>query len=212
MHQRLREQVLLQRGPEDHLHTARGAAGHAQQHRRNILSANTGIHPLRVAAEVLGLAYVASGEKKYARAACERLASVSEWDPEGASYLPHNDEAHMSLVWHGPQAIDWVWDEFTDKERAKVIEQFKRRGEITYEFMHGHGSYGVTRFDSHAGREIVFLAQIALVLHEEIPAAREWLESDLRQTQKARSLSRATARCGPPTEIPSSSASPAKAS
>ena len=42
--------------------------------------------------------------------------------------------------------------------------------------MHNRGSYGVTRFDSHAGRENVFLALIALVFHEHIPEAESWLE------------------------------------
>jgi len=127
-------------------------------------------------AETLALAYLASGESKYARAACRRIASVSTWDPMGSSHISHNDEAHMSIVWHGPQACDWVWDEFTADERAAVVEQFRRRGEITYEHMHDKGSYGVSRFDSHAGREIVFLAQIAFVFHEQIPEAAKWLE------------------------------------
>ena len=127
-------------------------------------------------AETLGLAYLVSGNRRYARAACERLASVAVWDPEGSSSIPHNDEAHMSVIWHGPQACDWVWDEFTKEERARVIVQFRQRGQLTFAHMHDLGSYGVTRFDSHAGREIVFLAMIALVFHEEIPEAKSWLE------------------------------------
>ncbi|MBN1349841.1 DUF4962 domain-containing protein [candidate division KSB1 bacterium] len=125
--------------------------------------------------ETLALTYLVSGERKYARAACERMASISQWDPEGSSYLGHNDEAHMSVIWHGPQACDWIWDEFTEAERALVIEQFRRRGQITYEHTHDRGIYGITRFGSHDGREIVFLAMIALVFHEHIPEAKTWL-------------------------------------
>ncbi|HJN18895.1 MAG TPA: DUF4962 domain-containing protein, partial [Armatimonadota bacterium] len=127
-------------------------------------------------AETLGLAYLASGDVRYARAACERMASISLWDPEGSSNIPHNDEAHMSVIWHGAKACDWVWDQFTDEERALVINQFRRRGELTYEHMHDRGSYGVTRFDSHAGREVVFLALIAMVFSDHIPDAAKWLE------------------------------------
>ncbi|MDA0710900.1 MAG: DUF4962 domain-containing protein, partial [bacterium] len=126
-------------------------------------------------AETLALAYMATGNKDYARAACERLASVSRWDPRGSSYLGHNDEAHMSVIWHGANACDFVWDQFTEEERGLVIDQFRQRGEITYEHMHDRGLYGITRFDSHAGREIVFLAHIALVFHEHIPEAAKWL-------------------------------------
>ncbi|MFW5867855.1 MAG: DUF4962 domain-containing protein, partial [Armatimonadota bacterium] len=127
-------------------------------------------------AEILALAWLASGDGRYARAACERLASISRWDPEGSSYLGHNDEAHMSVIWHGAKAADWVWDQFTDEERALVIDQYRRRGEITFEHMHDRGTYGVTRFDSHAGREIVFLALLGMVFHEHIPEARTWLD------------------------------------
>jgi len=127
-------------------------------------------------AETLGLAYLLSGDDRYARAACSRMASVARWDPEGSSHLPHNDEAHMSIIWWGPTACDYVWDQFTDEERELVIDQLRRRGEITYEHMHDRGAYGITRFDSHAGREIIFLAMIALGFHEQIPEARKWLE------------------------------------
>ncbi len=127
-------------------------------------------------AETLALAYLASGERQYARAACERMASVSRWDPEGSSHIAHNDEAHMSVIWDGSKVCDWVWDEFTDEERELVIEQFRRRGEITYEHVHSRGCYGVTRFDSHSGREIIFLALLAIVFHEHIPEAAKWLE------------------------------------
>jgi Domain of unknown function (DUF4962)/Heparinase II/III-like protein len=124
----------------------------------------------------MALAYVASGETKYARAACQRMASISKWDPMGSSHIDHNDEAHMSLLWDGTQVVDYVWDQFTPEEKDVVLDQYRRRGEINFEHMHGRGSYGVTRFDSHAGREIVFLAQLAFVFHQEIPEARKWLQ------------------------------------
>ena len=127
-------------------------------------------------AEILALAYLASGDERYGRAACERMASISRWDPEGSSHLAHNDEAHMSVIWHGAKACDWVWELFTAEEKSLVIDQFRKRGQITYEYMHDHGCYGVTRFDSHAGREIVFLALLALVFGEHIPQATTWLD------------------------------------
>ena len=127
-------------------------------------------------AEVLAFAYLAGGNEDYARAACRRMASFAEWDPSGSSHISHNDEAHMSIIWHGAQACDWVWEHFTPDERSRVIEQFRKRGEITFDYMHNRGCYGVSRFDSHAGREIVFLALIALVFHDHIPDARRWLE------------------------------------
>jgi hypothetical protein len=127
-------------------------------------------------AEALALAYQSTGDTRFGRAAAERMVSVSKWDPAGSSYLGHNDEAHMSVIWHGPHACDWAWDQFTAEERETVIEQFLRRGQITFEHMHNRGHYGITRFDSHAGREIVFLANVAFVFHEHIEEAEGWLE------------------------------------
>ena len=127
-------------------------------------------------AETLALAHLLSGDEWYARAACSRLASISKWDPDGSSHIVHNDEAHMSVIWWGPTTCDWVWNHFTDEERTLVMDHLRRRGQITYEYMHGRGMYGISRFDSHAGREIVFLAMIALGFHEQIPEARDWLE------------------------------------
>ncbi|MFO7898756.1 MAG: DUF4962 domain-containing protein, partial [Planctomycetota bacterium] len=127
-------------------------------------------------AELLAFAHLAGGSEDYARAACRRMASFADWDPSGSSHIAHNDEAHMSVIWHGPQACDWVWDRFTPDERERVIDQFRRRGQTTFDHMHDRGCYGVSRFDSHAGREIVFLALIALVFHDHIPEAKTWLE------------------------------------
>lgn len=127
-------------------------------------------------AEMLGLAYLGTGNEAYGRAACQRILSVCKWDPEGSSYLGHNDEAHMSVIWNGPIACDWVWDLFSEEEKASVIDQYRRRGELTFNHMHDQGCYGITRFDSHAGREIVFLAQLSFVFHDRIPETRKWLE------------------------------------
>ncbi len=127
-------------------------------------------------AETLALAYLCTGETSYGRAACLRMASLASWDPEGSSHLEHHDEAHMAVIWHGSIACDWAWDQFTDEELETVIRRFRRRGQITYDYMHNHGLYGLTRFDSHAGREVVFLALLSLVFHEHIPEAQGWLD------------------------------------
>jgi len=126
-------------------------------------------------AETLALAYLTSGEAAYGRAACRRLLALAGWDPYGASYLGHNDEAHMSVIEHGPIVFDWIADLLTEEERRRIVAHFRERGKITFEHMHDQGCYGITRFDSHAGREVIFLALLALAFHEAIPEARIWL-------------------------------------
>lgn len=126
-------------------------------------------------AETLALAHLLTGEQRYARAACQRMASISRWDADGSSFVEHNSEAHMSVIWHGPKACDWVWHEFTDEERALVVAQFRARGENQLKQLRDSGYYGITRFDSHSERKIVFLAMTALVFYDEIPEAKQWL-------------------------------------
>lgn len=127
-------------------------------------------------AEILGLMFQVSGEKKYARAACERMVSLSKWDPFGSSHIDHNDEAHMSVIWNGSKVVDWVYEEFTKAELTAVINQFRLRGQITYDHLHNKGLYGVTKFDSHSGREIIFLAMLAMTFYDDIPESKKWLE------------------------------------
>ena len=127
-------------------------------------------------AQALALAYALSGNKDYGKAAARRLASLAKWDPYGSTYLGTMDETHMSVIWYGPIACDWAWDCFTPKQRNAVVEQMKARARITFEHMHDRGQYGIERFDSHAGREIIFLALLLFVFHEFIPEAEAWLE------------------------------------
>lgn len=144
----------------------------------HLTAEQTGIRNSRlftIGATILALAYLASGKKKYARAACARMVSIAKWDPDGATHLAHQDETHMSVIMHAPMACDWVWDIFTSEEKTQVIAQFRRRGEITYAHMHDSGCFGINRFDNHSVREVVFLANVALIFHDEIPEAETWL-------------------------------------
>jgi hypothetical protein len=127
-------------------------------------------------AEILALAYLVSGDRRYARAACERMVSVAKWDPAGSTWIEHNDEPHMSIVNWGPTVCDWIWEHFTDDERKMIVEMFRRRGELAEKFIRSFGHYGSTHYGSHHGREIVFLGLICLVFHEHIPETRKWME------------------------------------
>jgi hypothetical protein len=127
-------------------------------------------------AETLALAYLASGCAAYGQAARQRLLSLAAWDPDGATSLESNDEAHMSVLWYGSGACDWIWNLLAPAERNLLVAHFRRRGQATYEHVRSKGAYGIDRFDSHSGRQIVFLGLVATVFATEIPEAVEWLE------------------------------------
>jgi hypothetical protein len=125
-------------------------------------------------AKVMAAAYLATREEEFARAACSRMASVCGWDPKGSTSVFVNDEAHMSVIWHGSVCCDWMWEEFSPAERETVIQGLTGRGEETYRLLTQKGIYGLEKFDSHSGREIVFLAFLAVLLRDKVPAAHEW--------------------------------------
>lgn len=127
-------------------------------------------------AETLALAYLATGRADYGRAARDRVLSVVVWDPAGPTSLEANDEAHMSILWYGASAADWTWDLFNEEERARVVACLRARGLATYDHVRHSGVYGVDKFDSHAGRQIVLLGLLSLAFHHEIPEAAGWLE------------------------------------
>jgi hypothetical protein len=127
-------------------------------------------------AEIMGMAWLISGDTKYADATRRRILSLCSWDPDGSSSIENNDEAHMSILWYGISAADWIWDQFSPEQRRIVIGHIRKRAKNTFAFMHNQGTYGVDRFDSHAGREIVFLAWTLLAFHEDIPDSSRMLE------------------------------------
>ena len=126
-------------------------------------------------AELLGLAYLLTGDVSFGERCKRRLLSVSEWDPDGSSSIAENDEAHMSVFRHMPIAADFVWNLLNTEERERLVAHIRRRGNNTFRHARHLGEYGVTRFDSHAGREIVFLGIAALAFADEIPEAADWL-------------------------------------
>ncbi len=127
-------------------------------------------------AEIMAMAWLISGDTKFSDAARRRILSLCSWDPDGPSSIENNDEAHMSILWYGISAVDWIFDQFTPEQRRRVIGHIRKRAENTFAFLHNLSTYGVDRFDSHSGREIVFLAWTLLAFHEDIPDSSKMLE------------------------------------
>jgi hypothetical protein len=146
-----------------------------ERYRKIQYTAMWGSRKFAIGAQTMALAYTLGGNRDYGRAAAKRLASLAKWDPFGSTHIESNDEPHMSVIWYGAVAADWAWDCFTGEEKVAFIEQMQARARITFEHMHDRGQYGITRFDSHAGREIIFLANLLFVFHEYIPEAESWL-------------------------------------
>ena len=172
---RLADEVLRE---EHHLPEPPQLADPAHDHAafiRGFLTAMWDSRRFMKGAETLALAHLATGRADYARAARDRVLCVCEWNPEGTTSLDANDEAHMSILWYGAAAADWTWEYFSAAERARVVACLRARGLATFTHVRHQGIYGVDKFDSHAGRQIVLLGLISLAFHHEIPETTEWL-------------------------------------
>lgn len=127
-------------------------------------------------AQTLSLAYLASGEEQYGRAAAQRLLSVAAWDPAGSTHIEKNDEPHMSIMGTGPYVADWVWDLLSAEEQGRVAWMFGERLRLARAFMDKLGHFGADHYGSHHGREITFLGTLCIGFHDCVAGAPECLD------------------------------------
>jgi hypothetical protein len=123
----------------------------------------------------LGLAYLATGETKYADAGKRWLLHISSWDPAGTTSLKYNDEAGMPLLYSIPRAYDWLYAALSDDERQIVRRAYQTRGEEAFAVL-WRMPFHSNPYSSHPGRWINFLGEGATCFYGEIPEAEKWLD------------------------------------
>jgi len=133
------------------------------------------------------LAYLYTGEKRYADEAKRWLMNFMSWDI-GKEDVDKKDsagnpmDAPASVYWptelglwiaeHAPRTFDWIYDTLTEEERAKCIEVLGRRMRQVYE-RHRSEPFEANPFGSHAGRLIGFALEGHIVLaHEDVDIDR----------------------------------------
>ncbi|MCP5113847.1 MAG: DUF4962 domain-containing protein, partial [bacterium] len=133
------------------------------------------------------LAYRVTGDPKYLEGARRWMMNIASWDPKGIIShdvpLPDgsegNDEASMPVLERMAFAWDWIGDELTEEERAKVLSVMPERGnqvlrKLKSQDFHSHP------FENHEGRVLAFLGNAGLSFLGDIPEAEEWLDYVLR--------------------------------
>lgn len=109
----------------------------------------------------------------------EWLLSVAEWDPMGTTSRAYTDEwayrVCNALTW----GYDWLHDQMSDDERAKVRASLLERTRDIAEHAIINAKIHLFPYDSHAVRSVsltIVPACIALLGEEENDEARDWLD------------------------------------
>lgn len=125
--------------------------------------------------ENCALAYICTGDRKYAEEAKRRLLHFATWDVNGGSSLQENDEAAMDIAMRGPRTFDWIYDTLTDAERA-TCQEFLRQRLVQINEAHRRMPFDSRPYESHSGRRIGFMVEGSLVFAHELPEAQTWLD------------------------------------
>lgn len=146
-----------------------------QEHSKAYLLSFQTMRPWTGGMETCALAYLCTGDRKYADEAKRRLLHFATWKVDGPSSLAHNDEAHMDLIMRCPRTYDWIYDALTPEER-KTCEEFLRARLVQTNEMHRRMPFESRPFASHQGRMIGFMVEDSIIFAHEMPEAKEWID------------------------------------
>jgi len=131
----------------------------------------------------LSLAFLLTGEAAYAEAGKAILLEVADWpvvDNDVTSVSARwGDEPGLILARCGHRAYDWLYDALSDRERAKVLTMCEARAWQAYRRLF-RCNYLACPGESHNGRLIVYLAEMAIVMAGESDGAETWFEYALK--------------------------------
>lgn len=81
------------------------------------------------AMERTALAYLLTGEVRFADEAKRRLRHFFAWDPLGSTEHAHNDEPAMWMMMRGVRAYDWIYGRFAPDEREAIERVMRTRAD-----------------------------------------------------------------------------------
>ena len=131
----------------------------------------------------LSLAYLMTEEARYADAAKRILLEIASWptadDDVTSVSAKWGDEAGLSFSKCAHLAYDWLYDALDDSERALVFNMCHQRAWQTYRRLERR-DYLTFPGESHNGRLIAYLSDMALAMAGETPDAEAWLTYSLK--------------------------------
>lgn len=131
----------------------------------------------------LSLAYLMSGENKYAVAAKRILLEVTDWptdyDDVSSVAAQWGDEVGLSMSRYAHKIYDWLYDALTDSEKERVLKMCEGRAWQTYKLLK-ETEYLTYPGSSHPARLIAYLAEMAIAMAGEVEGPETWLDFSLK--------------------------------
>ncbi len=126
------------------------------------------------------LAWLYTGDNRYAHEARRRLMHFMTWDVEGPSSTIWPTELGMDIAENATPVFDWIYDVLTEEERNLCKEVLTARMVQINRDVHRARNMESRPFTSHPGRMVGFAIEGGIVLAHEAPEAEEWLDYTLR--------------------------------
>ena len=126
------------------------------------------------------LAYLYTGEERFANEAKRRLMHFMTWDVDGPSSAIWPTELGMDIAENCPPVFDWIYDVLSEKERNKCKEVLTARmNQISYD-VHRSRPMETRPFSSHPGRMVGFVVEGGIALAHEVEDVNDWLDYTLK--------------------------------
>jgi len=131
----------------------------------------------------LSLAYLMSGEDKYAVAAKRILFEVTDWptdyDDVSSVAAAWGDEVGLSMSRYAHKVYDWLYDALSTSEKERVLKMCEARAWQTFKLLK-KTEYLTYPGSSHPARLIAYLAEMAIAMAGEVEGPETWLGFSLK--------------------------------
>lgn len=137
-------------------------------------------YALEYYAPLYAFAYVLTGEKAFAERAKAWVLAYAGWSHWGPAADPYDMEGAMILS-GAVIAYDWIADQFTAEERARLLAGLRRNGQALCAhdarwLANEPAKYRGGLANNHRWRSIPLEGLAGLGLLHEVPEARDWLD------------------------------------
>ena len=131
----------------------------------------------------LSLAYLMTGDARYGDPAKRILLRLADWSTDDSDVTSvsarSGDEIGLSVARCAHRAYDWLHDGLSEDERKKVLAMCEQRAWQAYRRLKRH-DYLRHPGDSHNGRLVAYLVEMAIVMAGESEGAKSWLAYSLK--------------------------------